>query len=81
MNLTIITPEKIVYEGAVERVMVPGEKGAFEILPKHAPILSTLVAGIIRYDAGERCSVEINSGFVEVAGDNIVICVEMKRQD
>lgn len=42
LNLKIVSPEKVVYEGAVERVVVPGTSGEFEILVNHAPIISTL---------------------------------------
>ena len=47
--LTIISPEKILFKGNVENVLVPGELGEFEILMNHAPIISTLIKGRIVY--------------------------------
>ena len=43
--LTIVSPEKILFKGVVENVLVPGEVGEFEILKNHAPIISTLEEG------------------------------------
>ncbi len=43
--LRIVSPEKILFTGEVENVLVPGEVGEFEILINHAPIISTLVEG------------------------------------
>ena len=49
LNLKIVSPEKVVYDGAVERVVVPGTSGEFEILVNHAPIISTLEKGKLVY--------------------------------
>lgn len=77
MKLTIISPEKIIFDGDTEGVFVPGSKGTFEILKGHAPIISSLQKGIIRYKHSSEQTVNINGGFVEVANDNIVACVEV----
>ena len=53
LNLKIVSPEKVVYEGAVERVVVPGTSGEFEILVNHAPIISTLEKGKLVYQDSE----------------------------
>ena len=42
LELKIVSPEKVEYEGQVDRVVVPGTVGQFEILVNHAPIISTL---------------------------------------
>ena len=42
LNLRIVSPEKVVYDGRVMRVVVPGTLGEFEILENHAPIISSL---------------------------------------
>ena len=79
MKLTIISPEKIICEGETAYVTVPGGKGPFEILRGHAPIISNLQKGVIYYDNKGKCSVKINSGFVEVANDNVTACVEIAK--
>ena len=44
MKVTIVSPERVLFEGEADGVKVPGEKGRFEILKGHAPIISTLSA-------------------------------------
>jgi F-type H+-transporting ATPase subunit epsilon len=78
MKLTIITPEGNAFEGEVTMVSVPGELGPFEILKGHAPIISTLKKGTIRYvSAGNSGEQEIVGGFVEVSNNNIEVCAEL----
>jgi F-type H+-transporting ATPase subunit epsilon len=48
LHLEIITPEKILFDGPVGLVEVPGSSGRFVLLRDHAPIISTLVKGEVR---------------------------------
>ena len=77
MNLTIVTPEKIVFQGQATGVSVHGTKGAFEVLDNHAPIISSLQAGIItvRTTDGDQ-EFPIRSGFIEVANNEVSVCAE-----
>lgn len=76
MKLTIISPEKIIFEGETTKVLVPGTKGPFEILRGHAPLISSLQKGVISFDNNGTQQIKVNSGFVEVANDCIVACIE-----
>ena len=49
LQLKIVSPEKVEYDGAAERILVPGTMGQFEILNDHAPIISTLQKGTVEY--------------------------------
>ena len=77
MKLQIITPTGI-EEHTVEAVFLPGAAGAFEVLKGHAPIISALVAGDVRWrDASGAESVRsIGSGAVMVENDIIKVCAE-----
>lgn len=78
LNLKIVSPEKVVYEGPVERVVVPGTSGEFEILVNHAPIISTLEKGrLVFHDSEGQHELMVNGGFVEVQKNNVNICVEL----
>jgi F-type H+-transporting ATPase subunit epsilon len=77
MKINILSPEKQLYAAEVDRVVVPGEMGQFEVLENHAPIISTLVKGSIYCYGSEDYSVTIQSGFIEVAGNVLNICVEL----
>ncbi len=78
LNLKIISPEKIIFSGEVESVLVPGTVGEFEILKDHAPIISTLEKGRVVYrTASGKQQLNIQGGFVEVKRNEISLCVEM----
>jgi F-type H+-transporting ATPase subunit epsilon len=79
LNLKIVSPEKIVFNGSVESVIVPGSLGRFEILIDHAPIISSLEKGSVDYKTvdGELNSFDILGGFVEVQKNKVSLCVEL----
>ena len=79
LQLKIVSPEKVEYDGAAERILVPGTMGQFEILNDHAPIISTLQKGIVEYvNKEDKNSLEILGGFVEVQKNQVSLCVELK---
>ena len=78
MDMTIATPEGIVFEGKVENAKFPGASGAFMVLPRHAPIISALTSGKIVYtQQGESKEMTIQGGFVEISKNVISACVEV----
>ena len=78
LQLKIVSPEKVEYDGVVESVLVPGSKGQFEILDNHAPIISTLQKGVVEYATQEgKVSLNILGGFVEVQKNLVSLCVEI----
>lgn len=80
LQLRIVSPEKIEYDGAVESVLVPGTAGQFEILNDHAPIISTLQKGVVEYATKEgKMNLNILGGFVEVQKNVVSLCVEIDK--
>ena len=78
LHLTIVSPEKVVFKGEVESVLVPGTLGDFEILTDHAPIISSLEKGKVEYVTNEgKRQLEVNGGFVEVKKNEVSLCVEL----
>ena len=76
--LEVITPEARICLETVEAVFLPGTLGEFEVLPQHAPIVSSLERGEIRYRLdGKMHSIAIASGFVNFASDRMMVCVEL----
>lgn len=77
LNLVIVSPEKTLFKGLVSDVTLPGTRGLFMVLPKHAPLLSSLEKGVIRYTTSEgEQLLEITGGFVEVKKNEVSVCVE-----
>ena len=78
LKLKIVSPEKIVFQGEVESVLVPGTLGSFEILNAHAPIISSLEIGKVEYTTKEGKQVmNIQGGFVECKKNGVSLCVEV----
>lgn len=48
MQLQIITPEQVIFDGEIDAVSLPGKDGEFQILNNHAPIVATLGQGTIK---------------------------------
>ena len=78
LHLRIVSPEKVMYDGEVESVLVPGTLGSFEILTDHAPIISSLEKGVVEYQTHQqKQKIEILGGFVELKQHNVSLCVEV----
>lgn len=78
LHLRIVSPEKVVFDGDVESVLVPGTLGSFEILTDHAPIISSLEEGVVEYKTHQqKQKIDILGGFVEVMQNNVSLCVEV----
>jgi F-type H+-transporting ATPase subunit epsilon len=75
MHLTIISPEKELFNGETTLVQLPGTEGSFEILPGHAKMIATLAAGDVRIVSGhkEQKMVYINGGVMEVKDDQVLV--------
>lgn len=77
MNVVVMSPEKTLYSDIANSVVVPGTKGAFEILENHAPIISSLQKGIVQIiNNGNLTEISVESGFVEVSHNEVSICIE-----
>ena len=82
MTLEILTPEKKIFSGDVYGVQLPGIEGMFEVLEKHAPLVSALKAGKLKIlkDKNATSSYEIQSGFVEVLNNVTSVLVEGAKE-
>jgi F-type H+-transporting ATPase subunit epsilon len=79
MNLEILTPEKKFFSGEVYGVQMPGISGSFEVLEKHAPLVSALKAGklkVLKDKQNHFSYFEIQGGFVEVLNNRVTVLVE-----
>lgn len=78
MNLEILTPDKKIFSGDVYGVQLPGIGGIFEVLDKHAPIVSALKAGKLKIlkDKNATALYTIQGGFVEVMNNKATVLVE-----
>ena len=78
MLLEILTPEKKVFSGEVYGIQLPGISGSFEILEKHAPMVSALKEGNLKIlnSKTQSSQFRILGGFVEVLNNKAVVLAE-----
>ncbi len=73
----IVSQDRLVYEGDADMVLVPGAMGEMGILPRHAPLLSSLKPGILRVRAeGQEYVFTVTGGVVEVQPDLVTILAD-----
>ena len=48
MNIKILTPEYVVFEGEVDSILLPGKSGEFQMFKNHAAVVSALVSGDVK---------------------------------
>jgi len=78
MNITVLSPDKELFNGEITGVKVPGIGGQFEILNNHAAIVSSLGEGNIKITkaGGEIMTFTIDKGFVEVLHNEVSLLVQ-----
>ncbi len=82
MILEILTPEKKLFSGEVYGIQLPGITGLFEILDRHAPLVSALAKGNMKIlkTKTEFEYYTIQGGFVEVLRNKATILIEGATQ-
>ena len=76
-RLEIVTPEKKVFTGDVNFVVVPGELGELGIMPNHAPLMSSLKIGLVRaQQEGKTFKFAVSGGFVEIRNNKVTILAD-----
>ena len=74
----VLTPQETLFEGLVQKVELPGDKGRFMVLKGHAPIISSLSQGNVVYTSeGAESEIRITAGFVRVNENEVVVCAEV----
>lgn len=79
MQIEILTPEKKIYAGEVFGLQLPGVSGSFEVLDKHAPLVSALKNGVIKIlldNKGASNIYSITGGFIEVLNNRATVLLE-----
>ena len=75
LNVSIVAPEGVLFEGPAQRVILPGESGVFEVMVNHKPILSRLLPGEIIVD---NQTIPILRGVTKAAHNRILAIVETR---
>ena len=77
INLEVVTPKGAIVSEEVDIVTDPGFAGEFGVLANHAPFLSTIKIGTLRYkQGGNENELMVSGGFCEVSNNKITFLVE-----
>ncbi|MBM3515510.1 MAG: F0F1 ATP synthase subunit epsilon [Alphaproteobacteria bacterium] len=78
LTFDLVTPGRLLLSEQVEMVIVPGSEGYFGVLPKHAPVISTLRPGVIDVHQGGAVTRQffVAGGFAEVSAAGATVLVE-----
>jgi F-type H+-transporting ATPase subunit epsilon len=77
LQLEIVTPEKVLFSGAVEMVEAPGTEGDFGVLPNHSPFVSLLREGAVRvHQQGKITEFPVSGGLAQVDSEKCVVLAE-----
>ena len=79
--LNLVTPEKkLVTDLEIDEVIVPGFKGQLDILPGHAPLMTTLSTGVLKYRAKGSTAFEavvVSWGYCEVHPEGVIVLAQV----
>ena len=67
LNFALVSPERELFHGEVDHVVVPGSEGEFGVSPHHAPVMSVVKPGALRvFNEGAERRIFVNGGFADV---------------
>ncbi len=78
LNLEIVTPSGLIFEGKALEVTLPGEEGEFGVLAHHASLTTLLKAGVVDIEKEDKSveSIVVNWGVVQVDEEKVVVLVD-----
>ncbi|HEX7680416.1 MAG TPA: ATP synthase F1 subunit epsilon [Thermoanaerobaculia bacterium] len=77
LNVSVISPEAMVFEGQADSVVVPAFDGEVGILTGHAPMMSLLGRGTLRVGTGAAAKAfDIEGGFLQVVANEVRVVTE-----
>lgn len=78
MQVRVVTPEKVVFEGTARSLVAPAWDGRVGVLPAHAPFLTLLGSGPLEVDSGSgaRQSFGISGGVMKVESNQVMVLAD-----
>jgi F-type H+-transporting ATPase subunit epsilon len=78
LHFELVSPEKLLFSGAVDQVDVPGLEGDFGVLEGHAPTVATLRPGILTVHLATGAQkIVVLGGFAEVSDKGLTIVADL----
>jgi F-type H+-transporting ATPase subunit epsilon len=77
-HFELVSPERLLFAGEVEAVVVPGSEGQFTVMRDHAPFMSTMKPGIVEIaeNGTKKLRLFVRGGFADVSPKGLTILAE-----
>jgi F-type H+-transporting ATPase subunit epsilon len=80
LTVSVISPEKVLFEGTVDAIVAPAFDGEVGILPGHAPMMTLLGKGELKLGSGGSAGrFHLEGGFLQVVDDKVRVVTERAR--
>lgn len=77
LHFSLVSPERELFSGQVDQVVVPGIDGQFGVLSQHAPVMTVIQQGAIRIlDGASERKIYVGGGFADVTPSGLTILAE-----
>jgi F-type H+-transporting ATPase subunit epsilon len=77
LRFEVITPERVVLRESVEFVAAPAVLGELGVMHNHAPLITGLKIGVIKYTKnGQRQLMAVSGGFMEVNNNRVTVLAD-----
>ncbi|KPD04026.1 F0F1 ATP synthase subunit epsilon [Moellerella wisconsensis] len=78
LHLTVVSAEKKMFEGAIQKVQVTGSEGELGIYPQHTPLLTAIKPGMVRItkESGDEELIYLSGGILEVQPDVVIVLAD-----
>jgi F-type H+-transporting ATPase subunit epsilon len=75
-HFELASPERLIFSGEVEHVVVPGSEGEFGVLAGHAPLVAMLRPGVLSIVGANERRFVVRGGFAEVNPQGVTVLVD-----
>ncbi len=77
LDVEVISAERVVFTGEADMVVAPGSLGILGILPRHAPLLTSLNPGVLRIQQdGNEVVMAVSGGFLQVNNNRVEVLTD-----
>ncbi len=77
-HFELVSPDKVLFNGSAQAVLVPGAEGDFQVLSDHAPVMTSMRPGVVGIDdaEGKHHRVFVRGGFADASKEGLILLAE-----
>ena len=77
-HFELVSPDKVLFDGDAQAVLVPGAEGDFQVLSDHAPVMTSVRPGVVGIDdaSGKHSRVFVRGGFADASKNGLILLAE-----